>query len=590
MGVNINTAQSYLPRIWRMDKIDANTPRFLEITRTWLRSQGESVVDAERISLEILDSITRRRPYIDLEGGADYFDFIKSPSGAQKRTFDIPDELVEEFLERDVEAIVRHHTQTMGMDIELARKYGSFDLKSQLDEISGEYDRLIRETTDLDKRAKLAKDKERDINDLLGLRDRLRGTYGASKDPHTLASRALRIAKSFNVLTGMGSAMISSVPDIARLVMVEGLSNAYHRGFKTLFDEQAFLIRQMGKPELDKAAVSIDAVLGMRSRALSDMGDLFGSRYQVERSLNSASGMFMFINGMNIWNQVLKEMSGNMTMLRMTESIMKRGGWSSLSRIEKEKLLKNGIGQNDYVIMRREIRRNGEQRGNEWLPNTDGWSDSAQRLKFRNALNQNVERTIITPGAGDRALWTSTEFGSLMTQFKSYGQASMVRMLTAGLQEKDAAFWQGSFLIVGLAAMVNEVKRAQYGIESNETADQKLLNAIDRSGVLGWFMDVNNSIEKVSDYKLGMRPFLTDQNSYPVHSNAKISSIFGPSASAMLNAGEVLGDVLGNEVDSQTSKNLRFIFPAGNLFYLDPVLDGVFGEGNVNRQSNINRE
>ena len=515
---------------------------------------------------------------------------LKAHLERKKRTFDIPDELVEEFLERDVEAIVRHHTQTMGMDIELARKYGSFDLKSQLDEIAGEYDRLIRETTDLDKRAKLAKDKERDINDLLGLRDRLRGTYGASKDPHTLASRAVRVAKSFNVLTGMGSAMISSVPDIARLVMVEGLSNAYHRGFKTLFDEQAFLIRQMGKPELDKAAVSIDAVLGMRARAMSDMGDLFGSRYQVERSLNSASGMFMFINGMNIWNQVLKEMSGNMTMLRMTESIMKRGGWGKLSRIEKEKLLKNGIGQNDYVIMRREIRRNGEKRGNEWLPNTDGWSDSAQRLKFRNALNQNVERTIITPGAGDRALWTSTEFGSLMTQFKSYGQASMVRMLTAGLQEKDAAFWQGSFLIVGLAAMVNEVKRAQYGIESNETADQKLLNAIDRSGVLGWFMDVNNSIEKVSDYKLGMRPFLTDQNSYPVHSNAKISSIFGPSASAMLNAGEVLGDVLGNEVDSQTSKNLRFIFPAGNLFYLDPVLDGVFGEGNVNRQANSNRE
>ena len=87
MGVNINTAQSYLPRIWRMDKIDANTPRFLEITRTWLRSQGESVADAERISLEILDNITRRRPYIDLEGGADYFDFIKSPSGAQKKNF-----------------------------------------------------------------------------------------------------------------------------------------------------------------------------------------------------------------------------------------------------------------------------------------------------------------------------------------------------------------------------------------------------------------------------------------------------------------------------------------------------------------------
>lgn len=590
MGVNINTAQSYLPRIWRLDKIDENTPRFLEIVRTWLRTQGETVESAERISLEILDNITRRKPYIDLEGTSDYFDFIKNASGAQRRTFEIPDELVEEFLERDVEAVIRHHTQTMGMDIELARRYGSFDLKTQIDEVANEYDRLIDEAVDFETRSKLAKDKKRDLEDLMGLRDRLRGTYGASKDPHTLASRAVRVMKSFNVLTGMGSAMISSVPDIARLVMVEGLSNAYHRGFKTLFNEQASLIRDMAKPELDKAAVSIDAVLGMRARAMSDMGDLFGSRYQIERSLNSASGMYMFINGMNIWNQVLKEISGNITMLRMTESIMKQGGWSRLTRTEKEKLLKNGIGQNDYQIMRREIRRNGERRGNEWLPNTEGWSDAGQRLKFRIALNQNVERTIITPGAGDRALWTSTEVGSLMTQFKSYGQASMVRMLTAGLQEKDAAFWQGAFLLVGLAGMVNEMKRVQYGITSDESADQKLLNAIDRSGILGWFMDVNNSIEKVSDYKLGMRPFLTDKNSYPVHANAKISSIFGPSASAILNGSEVLGDVLGNEVDSQTAKNLRFIFPTGNLWYLDPVLDGMFGEGNVNRQTISNRE
>ena len=277
-------------------------------------------------------------------------------------------------------------------------------------------------------------------------------------------------------------------------------------------------------------------------------------------------------------------------MLRMTESIMKQGGWSSLTRIEREKLLKNGIGKNDYKIMRKEIRKNGWQENGEWLPNTDGWSQEAlaQRLKFRNALNQNVERIIITPGAGDRALWTSTEIGSLMTQFKSFGQGAMVRMLTAGLQEKDAAFWQGAFLIVGLAAMVNEMKRAQYGMTHDESADQKLVNAIDRSGILGWFTDVNNAIEKVSDYKLGMRPLLTDMNPYPVHSNAKISSIFGPAASTILNANSVLGDVLRGDFTQQTANDLRFIFPAGNLFYLDPIMDGVFG-GNVNRQEEANR-
>ncbi len=38
---------------------------------------------------------------------------------------------------------------------------------------------------------------------MLGFEDRLRGTYGASKDPHQL-SRFTRTMKSFNVITGMG--------------------------------------------------------------------------------------------------------------------------------------------------------------------------------------------------------------------------------------------------------------------------------------------------------------------------------------------------------------------------------------------------
>ena len=86
-----------------------------------------------------------------------------------------------------------------------------------------------------------------------------------------------------------------------------------------------------------------------------------------------------------------------------------------------------------------------------------------------------------------------------------------------------------------------------------------------------------------------MRPFLTDQPSYPVHTGAKAGAVFGPSASASLNMTSILGDVLNGTVDAQTAKDLRFIFPTGNLPYLDPIYDGVFGEGNVNRQPEANR-
>jgi len=589
-GVTVNTAPSYVPRIYRIDKIEQNIPRFLNIIKEWaIRTRRVNPANADNFAAQVLDTVTRRRPFIDYESATDALDFVKLPSGVQARSLEIPDELIEEFLERDIESLMRTHVKTMGMDIELTRKFGSSSMDDVIKQITDEYQRLIGETKDFTRRAKLAEGLENDLRDIRGLRDRLRGTYGASKDPHQLSSRFVRVMKSFNVLTGMGSAMVSSVPDIARIAMVEGFSNAYSRGFATLFNEQAAIIRTMSKPELNKAAIGVDAALGLRAHAMSDMGDLFGNRYTIERTLNDATGMFFLMNGLNIWNQVLKEIAGNVTMLRMTESIMAKNGWQSLTDAQRQKLLKNGISRQDYGIMRMNIEEHGQKVGNEWLPNTDAWTDVTQRLRFRNALNQNVERIIITPGAGDRALWTSTEFGSLLTQFKSYGQGAMQRMFTSGLQEKDGAFWQGAFLIVGLAAMVNEIKRAQYGLTSNESFDQKLINAVDRSGLLGWFTDVNNGIEKLSDYQLGMRPLLTDQQQYPVHTTAKASAVTGPTSSAILNALSVAGDTITGNVSNQTAQDLRFIFPSGNLFYLDPIYDGVFGEGNVNRQPEANR-
>ena len=224
--------------------------------------------------------------------------------------------------------------------------------------------------------------------------------------------------------------------------------------------------------------------------------------------------------------------------------------------------------------MQQLIRQHGQRVDGEWVPNTALWEDQLLARKFRNALNQSVERTIITPGAGDRALWTSTEMGSLITQFKGYGQGATVRLLTSGLQEKDAAFWQGAILLVGMASLVNEFKKKQYGIDKEQSYSELLADAIDRSGVLGFFTDINNSIEKLSDYKLGLRPMMGKKESY-LPFGAKMGAIFGPAASNTITAGGVATDILTGEADDSTLRSLRFITPTGNLPYLDPIWDNI---------------
>jgi len=580
-GITPNTAPSYLPRVYRVDKIMENEQGFLDIVSSWAAGYYRMTAsEANSFAKSVMDEVTRSKPFVDLDERALQFDWITAPSGVKARTLEIPDNLIVDFLENDAEVLLRHHTRTMGMDIEITRAFGDIDMRSVIEGVTSEYQKLIDDAVDVAERRNLKKSLENDLRDIRGLRDRLRGTYGASKDPHAMSSRFVRVMKSFNVLVGMGGAVASSVPDVARIVMVEGIGNAYSKGLKHMFKSSSSTISKMQRKEMRAAAVSVDAVLGLRAAQFSDVGDLFGARFGFERKLNDSVGTFFMLNGLNYWNQVLKEWAGNTTSLLMSERIMK--SWTSLSRTDQEKFLKNGISQQDHMRMQALIKANGQKVDGEWMPNTDLWNDPVMVRKYRNALNQNVERIIVTPGAGDRALWTSTEFGSLLTQFKSYGQGAMVRVLTAGLQEKDAAFWQGAFLMVGLASIVNEFKRYQYGIDKEQDFDEKLIDAIDRSGTLGWFTDVNNAIEKISDFNIGVRPAFTDETVNYMPDQAKAASVFGPTVNMFGNLGSVAGDVLTGNIDAQTGNNARFITPLSNIPYLDPAFDviqnGIFGK------------
>ncbi len=576
-GVTPNTAISYLPRVYRIDKIMAKQQEFLGIAENFaINKLKMNPKQAKKFALSYMDKVTMAKPYYDLEDVAGFEDFVKTASGFKARTVEIDDELIEDFLESDVEVLVRHHTKTMGIDIELVNRFSDVDMRKVTDAITQDYKKLIDNAKTPQAKKDLKKALDDDLRDIKGLRDRVRGTYGVSKDPHAASSRFIRGMKSFNVIVGMGGATVSSIPDIARLIMTEGTMNFYQKGLLQLFKDNQSVFKKMTKSELRKAGVALDAQLGLRSAAMSDISDIFGSRFGWERALNQSAGVSMVINGLNIWNQVLKEMSGQITMFRMTEGIMKP--WSKLSVSDKEKFLKSGIGEQEHMRMQALIKKHGLKEDGEWNPNTEKWEDATMRMTFRNALNIAVERTIITPGAADRALWTSTEWGSFATQFKSYGQGATMRMATAGLQEKDGAFWQGAIVLIGLAAAVNEVKRLQYGLEKDESFRQKLINAIDRSGIGGYFTDVNNAVEKLTDYRLGLRPITGSSNPYDVKPASVAAATVGPGIANMITAGSVFGDVITNSMDEKTLRSLRFLMPQTNNPALDPIYDGVFGQ------------
>lgn len=206
------------------------------------------------------------------------------------------------------------------------------------------------------------------------------------------------------------------------------------------------------------------------------------------------------------------------------------------------------------------------------MPNTDDWTDVEARRRYRAALNQDVDRTIITPDSGDRANWTSTEFGSVIAQFKSFGQAAMPKMMVSGLQERDAAFWSGAMMMVGFGFMVSEIKGMLYGNDRERSFSEQLVEAVDRSGIMGWVMDVNNGIERMTDYNIGINAALGNKPPWNASRESQLGTMFGPTGSTLGNTEKVLRDFVTGDVDHWTYERGKRLIPGNNLPVVSPLL------------------
>jgi hypothetical protein len=159
------------------------------------------------------------------------------PRGAlAAREFNIPDATIKDFLENDIEHIVATHLRTMVPDVLLTEKFGDVRMTEAFRKINDEYAALsgrgeVREGAD-----PLEKERQGVISDLAAIRDRIRGTYAISSEaPMRNAARAMNVLKNYNVLTSMGSAALSSLPDMAGVVMRHGMTSTFNDAWSPFF-------------------------------------------------------------------------------------------------------------------------------------------------------------------------------------------------------------------------------------------------------------------------------------------------------------------------------------------------------------------
>lgn len=582
-GPGPQNAKSYAPLVMRRDKIDADRAGLKAVVTQHLAPQYWAKINA--VADPKLREVVKARALRELDQNAEAMiermrnqrpwrsideDATGMARSLHTRDMDIPVEKLFPWMELDAEALMRQYSRTMGADIELTKRFGSMDMRDVIGEVEQSYmDQIAANPA---RAADLRAAMTRDLEDIRALRDRLRGTYGAPDDPYSTTASMIRVAKTLNYVTMLGGVFLSSLPDIARPIMTEG----FNRAFPGL---QAFMKRlpeaKLAVKEAELAGEALDIVLGSRAAAFLDVGDVFGRAMPLERTLNTASGAFSMLNLLNPWTDLMKRWSAAVTGSRILEEA---GNWTrgSIAAGEAEKLARAGIDKPMAERIAREFEAHGTRGEKILVANTEKWTDAEAVAAYRSALVADVDRTIVTPGVGDTPLWTSSQFGSLVSQFKKFALASTQRVLISGLQDRDMAFWTGAAALVGMGMVADYLKSTiQSGSDwTKKPWQERVGNAVDRSGVGGYFMEANNIIERLSDNRVGVRPFMGGPQRR-VGFESKVGAVAGPTAQQLATVAGVLSDFGSGQYTSGTARQIRRLMPAQSLFWAQPGFDAL---------------
>jgi hypothetical protein len=156
----------------------------------------------------------------------------------------------------------------------------------------------------------------------------------------------------------------------------------------------------------------------------------------------------------------------------------------------------------------------------------------------------------------------------------------MQKTTISGLQQADASVLAGAALMVGLGGLVHVIKAKQgdhdpglpkqWGM--NQETSQFFVNAVDRSGLTGWVMDINATAEKVSRGTVGLSA-LTGKPIGRYATRNITASMLGPSVGTVEDFIRVTGSAVSGEWSQTDSKIMKRLIPYNNLFTIRSIFD-----------------
>lgn len=433
---------------------------------------------------------------------------------------------------------------------------------------------------------------EGEIKDIQVIRDRLLNRAGGIEDhPHHWAFRAERTFRQINFMRFMGGVTLSSIPDLAMSLVVNGLRPTV-RAWRSVLRQPLKEIQNnlrlkptealselSAKEELVRFAVALELASGARVKAFGDIGDLVPGGSKFERFVDRASDEFANLTLINRWNAYHKGIATLAVMNRMTDDIARLVGTKKLSRSGRQNLAASGINKEMAVRIKAQLDEFGTTDGGQVLPRTQVWLDAEAKKVFQEAVTADVRRTIITPSAGDLPYWMSRPIWRLAGQFRSFAMSATTKVLQSGLQRADAAVVQGAIFSVMMGSVAWALKEMVRGRDPFEQETGVWVqNAIDRSGLLGILMDVNGALERATHGRVGLSAVTSGTPATRFQARNVVDSFLGPSVGTATDLVQIFGSPFGEGGATQRDLQVfRKLVPFNQLFYARFLFDKLEG-------------
>jgi hypothetical protein len=387
----------------------------------------------------------------------------------------------------------------------------------------------------------------------------------------------------------MGGVVKSAIVEAARPMMVHGFQRMLDftaNGFFGQLDKFKEVLADI-KPLVNEGW---DVAHGMQAANwMADHGPRRATQTDLARWMDSkvagfnnfAQGHYYVMNGLAHITDMLKNYSLVMSSHFMIEDIRTLATGRASQKLASN-LAAYGI---DEATAKAIVQMPIEKATYLNLPNLGKWEDQELAVKFASAVQGEVRRTVVTPGPSDKtAIQQGFLYGKdgsrrdvavlkLPYQFLSWGIAANNKVLLSALQGRDAGVMSGMVALTMMGYVSSWLKASDAQWDKMD-AKERMLGAVENSGLLAGLNDINKLIEMGSGNTYGARPALGLDPPYKSQHPDRdmIATPFGAVGNTAMRLYDAFYDPYLNQ--DQRASFARRALPLNTLPYLNGLFRG----------------